>query len=160
MTVSSVGAAARQHASLSVVSRRAGLITVKPCPSRRAGAFTRKRMAAHGVGGITGAVLVTDEAVQAWRTESLLAIRAFKPCFTQTGSIDMVTLGSILTLTPLVTLRTIAAHRTVILTSASTEASCALALPRDVVAQSAVTTGAVFAAVDAVLAKRAGLGTN
>lgn len=42
---------------------------------------------------------------------------------------------------------------------ASTEASCALALPRDVVAHSTVTTGTVFAAVDAVLAKRAGLGT-
>lgn len=71
----------------------------------------------HGVGGITGAVLVTDEAVQAWGTESLLAIRAFKACFTQAGSIDVVTLGSILTLTPLVTLRTIGAHRTVFLTS-------------------------------------------
>lgn len=70
----------------------------------------------HSVGGITGAVLVTDEAVEAWGTESLLAIRAFKPCFTQTGSIDMVTLGSILTLTLLVTLRTKGAHRTVILT--------------------------------------------
>lgn len=70
----------------------------------------------HGVGGITGAVLVTDEAIEAWGTESLLAIRPFKPCFTQTGTIDMVTLGSILTLTPLVTLWTIAAHRTVILT--------------------------------------------
>lgn len=70
----------------------------------------------HGVGGITGAVLVTDEAIETWGTESLLAIRAFKPCFTQTGSIDMMTLGSILTLTPLVTLRTKAAHRTVILT--------------------------------------------
>lgn len=70
----------------------------------------------HGVGGITGAVLVTDETVEAWGTESLLAIRAFKPRFTQTGSIDMVTLGSILTLTPLVTLRTKGAYRTVILT--------------------------------------------
>lgn len=70
----------------------------------------------HSVGGITGAVLVTDEAVEARRTESLLAIRAFKASFTQTGSIDMVTLGPILTLTPLVTLRTKAAHRTVILT--------------------------------------------
>lgn len=70
----------------------------------------------HGVGGITGAVLVTDEAVEALGTESLLAIRAFKPCFTQTGSVDMVTLGSVLTLAPLVTLRTKGAHRTVILT--------------------------------------------
>lgn len=68
------------------------------------------------VGGITGAVLVADEAVQAWGTESLLAIRPFEPCFTQTGPIDMVTLGSILTLTPLVTLRTEGAHRAVILT--------------------------------------------
>ena len=69
-----------------------------------------------GVGGITGAVLVTDEAIETWGTESLLAIRAFKPSFTQTGSIDVMTLGSILTLTPLVALRTEAAHRTVILT--------------------------------------------
>lgn len=70
----------------------------------------------HGVGGITGAVLVTDEAIETWGTESLLAIRAFKPCFTQTGPIDMMTLGSILTLTPLVTQWTEAAHGTVILT--------------------------------------------
>lgn len=70
----------------------------------------------HSVGGVTGAVLVTDEAIEAWRTESLLAIRPFKPSFTQTGSIYMVTLGSILTLTPLVTLRPVGAHRTVILT--------------------------------------------
>lgn len=70
----------------------------------------------HSVGGITGAVLVTDEAIETWGTESLLAIRPFKPCFAQTGSIDMMTLGSVLTLTPLVALRTEAAHRTVILT--------------------------------------------
>lgn len=35
-----------------------------------------------GVGGVTGAVLVTNEAVKTWGTESLLAIRPFKPCFT------------------------------------------------------------------------------
>lgn len=70
----------------------------------------------HSVGGITGAVLVTDEAIETWGTESLLAIRPFKPSFAQTGSIDMMTLGSVLTLTPLVTLRAEAAHRTVILT--------------------------------------------
>lgn len=70
----------------------------------------------HSVGGITGAVLVTDEAIETWGTESLLAIRALKPCFTQTSSIDMMTLGSILTRTGLVTLRTKAAHRTVLLT--------------------------------------------
>lgn len=69
----------------------------------------------HSVGGITGAVLVTDEAVEARGTESLLAIRAFKASFTQTGSIDMVTFGSVLTLAPLVTLWTKGAHRTVIL---------------------------------------------
>lgn len=70
----------------------------------------------HGVGAITGAVLVTDEAIEPWRTESLLAIWAFKPSFTETGSIDMMTFGSILTLTLLVTLWTKASHRTVILT--------------------------------------------
>lgn len=82
LAVSSIGTTAGQHASFSVVSRRAGLITVKPCPSRRAGAFTRKRMAAHSVGSITGTDLVTDVAVQTRGTESLLAIRAFKPSFT------------------------------------------------------------------------------
>lgn len=46
MTVGSVGAAAEQTASVAVVPRRTGLITVKPRPSRRASAFTRKRMAA------------------------------------------------------------------------------------------------------------------
>lgn len=71
----------------------------------------------HSVGGITRAVLVTDEAVKARRTESLLTIRAFKACFTQTSSIDVVTLRTVLTLTPLVALWTIGAHRTVFLTS-------------------------------------------
>lgn len=70
----------------------------------------------HGVGGITGADLVTDEAIETWGTEPLLAIRAFKPCFAETGSVDMMTLGSVLTLTRLVTPRTEAAHRTVVLT--------------------------------------------
>lgn len=69
----------------------------------------------HGVGAVTGAVFVTDEAVETRRTEPLLAIRAFKASFTETGSVDMMTLGSILTLTLLVTLQTEAAHRTVIL---------------------------------------------
>lgn len=43
---------------------------------------------------------------------------------------------------------------------ASTEASCALALPGDVVTQAAITTGTVLAAVDAVLAEGARLSTN
>lgn len=70
----------------------------------------------HGVGTVTGAVFVTDEAIETWGTEPLLAIRAFKASFTETGSVDMMTLGSILTLTLLVALQTEAAHRTVILT--------------------------------------------
>lgn len=70
----------------------------------------------HGVGAIAGAVFVTDEAIETRGTEPLLAIRAFKTSFTETGSVDMMTLGSILTLTLLVTLQTEAAHRTVILT--------------------------------------------
>lgn len=68
------------------------------------------------VGGVTGAVLVTDKTVEAWGAESLLAVRAFEACFTQTGSGDVMTLGSILTLTLLVTLRTKGSHRTVVLT--------------------------------------------
>lgn len=70
----------------------------------------------HSVGAVTGAVFVTDEAIETRGTESLLAIRAFKASFTQTGTIDMMTLGSILTLTLLVTLQTKAAHGTVVLT--------------------------------------------
>lgn len=70
----------------------------------------------HGVGTVAGAVFVTDEAIETRGTEPLLAIRAFKASFTETGSIDMMTLGSILTLTLLVALQTEAAHRTVILT--------------------------------------------
>lgn len=70
----------------------------------------------HGVGAVTGAVFVTDEAIETRGTESLLAIRAFKASFTQTGTVDVMTLGSILTLTLLVTLQTEAAHRTVVLT--------------------------------------------
>lgn len=70
----------------------------------------------HGVGGITGADLVADEAVETCGTEPLLAIRAFKARFTQAGPVDVVTLGSILTLARLVTPRTEAAHGTVVLT--------------------------------------------
>lgn len=69
-----------------------------------------------GVGGITGAELVTDETVQARRTESFLTIGAFKTCFTQTSSVDVVTLGTILALALLVTLRAVGAHWTVLLT--------------------------------------------
>lgn len=46
MAVGPVGAAARQHASLPVESRWASLVTVKARPSRRAGALTRKWVAA------------------------------------------------------------------------------------------------------------------
>lgn len=70
----------------------------------------------HGVGAVTGAVFVTDEAIETQGTEPLLAIRAFKASFTQTGTVDMMTLGSILTRTLLVTLQAEAAHGTVVLT--------------------------------------------
>lgn len=45
MTVSSVAAAARQHARFSVVPRRAGLVTVESCPSPSAAALTREGVA-------------------------------------------------------------------------------------------------------------------
>lgn len=139
MAVCSVGTTAWQHASLSVESRWTALITVQACPSCRAAALTRERVAADCVAAITGAVLVTDEAVKARGTEPLLAIRAFKACFTDTGSIDMVTLGAIVTLTLLVTLRAVGADRTVVLTPAAAEASSTLALPCHVVAHASVT---------------------
>lgn len=43
---------------------------------------------------------------------------------------------------------------------ASTEASGTLTISCDVVTHAAIPTGAVLAAVDAILAERAGLGTN
>lgn len=43
---------------------------------------------------------------------------------------------------------------------ASAEAGGTLAISRDVIAHAAVATGAVFAAVDAILPKRARLSTN
>ena len=46
VAVSSIGAATRQHAPLSIVARRAGLIAVESCPSCRAGACARQRVAA------------------------------------------------------------------------------------------------------------------
>lgn len=45
MTVSSVAAAARQHARFSVVSRRAGLVAVESRPPPGAAALTRKGVA-------------------------------------------------------------------------------------------------------------------
>lgn len=63
------------------------------------------------------AELVTDETIESWWTESFLTIGTFKARFTQTSSIDVVTLGTILALTLLVTLCAVGAHWTVLLTS-------------------------------------------
>ena len=57
-----------------------------------------------GVGRGTGAVLVTDETVEPRGTEPLLAVRALEACVTQTRPVDVVTLGPVLTVTPLAAL--------------------------------------------------------
>lgn len=69
----------------------------------------------HRVGGVTWAVLVTDEAIETLGTEALLAVRPFEPRVTQAGAVDVVALGSVLTVTPLVTLRSVGAHRALVL---------------------------------------------
>lgn len=79
----------------------------------------------HGVGGITGADLVADEAVETCGTEPLLAIRAFKARFAEAGAVDVVTLGAVLTLARLVALRPEAAHGTVVLTPAGGQSGAA-----------------------------------
>lgn len=64
---------------------------------------------------ITGAVFVTYKSVQPWGAESLLAVRSFKACVTQTGTVDVVTLGPILTVAMERTLLAICTDRALLL---------------------------------------------
>lgn len=64
---------------------------------------------------ITGAIFVTYKPVQPWGAESLLAVRAFKACVTQTGAVDVVTLGPILTVAVEGTLLAVCTDRALLL---------------------------------------------
>lgn len=66
-----------------------------------------------------GAVFVTDESVQAGGTEPVLAAGALKALVAQTGPVDVVTLGPVLTVTLVGTLRPVGADRAFILASGS-----------------------------------------
>uniref|UniRef100_A0A8C1WTA9 small monomeric GTPase n=1 Tax=Cyprinus carpio TaxID=7962 RepID=A0A8C1WTA9_CYPCA len=70
---------------------------------------------------LTGAVFVTDETVEAWWTEPFLAVTPFESCITQTRSVDVVTLGPILTVTVKGTLGSICANRTLFLAPGNSE---------------------------------------
>lgn len=64
---------------------------------------------------ITGAVFVTYKPIQPWGAESLLAVRSFKACVTQTGTVDVVTLGSVLTVAMEGTLLAVCTDRALLL---------------------------------------------
>lgn len=64
---------------------------------------------------ITRAVFVTNKPIQPWWAESLLAVRSFKACVTQTGAVDMVTLGPVLTVAMEGTLLAICTDRALLL---------------------------------------------
>lgn len=66
-----------------------------------------------------GAVFVTDESVQAGGTEAVLAAGALKALVAQTGPVDVVALGPVLTVTLVGALRPVGADRTFILASGS-----------------------------------------
>lgn len=65
---------------------------------------------------ITGAIFVTYKPVQPWGAESLLAVRSFKACVTQTCAVDVVTLGSILAVAMEGTLLPVCTDRALLLT--------------------------------------------
>ena len=68
-----------------------------------------------GVGGVAGAVLVADESVEAGRAEPVLAVWAFEASIAQAGSVDVVTLGTVLAVTVKGTLGPVGAHRAFLL---------------------------------------------
>lgn len=95
-------------------------------------------MTADCVGGITGAVFVTDETVKAWWTESILAVVPFESRIAQTSSVDVVTLCSILTVTMEGALGSIGANRTLFLAPVAAVSRHALTLSCDVVTESSI----------------------
>lgn len=64
---------------------------------------------------ITGAIFVTNKPIQPWGAESLLAVGSFKTCVTQTGAVDVVTFGPILTVAMEGTLLAVRTDRTLLL---------------------------------------------
>lgn len=70
------------------------------------------------VGQVTGTVLVTLEPVYSICAHSLLTEDAFKARLTQASSIDVVTLGSILTIAPFCTLVAVCTYGTFLLAPA------------------------------------------
>lgn len=67
------------------------------------------------VGGITGAVFVTDESVETGWTESVLAVRPFESRIAQTCPVDVITFGPVLTVTVKGALGAVRADRTFLL---------------------------------------------
>lgn len=106
-------------------------------------------MAAECVGGVAGAVFVTDESVQSGGAEAVLTAGALEALIAQTGAVDVVALGSVLTVTFMGALRPVRPHRALILTPLSHVPGVALTLTTDVVTQAAITTRTLLRAVDA-----------
>ena len=69
-----------------------------------------------GVGRVAGAVLVTDEAVVAHRTEAVSAAGALEAIFAQAGTADVVAPGAILAVALMGTLVPVGAQGTLLLT--------------------------------------------
>lgn len=78
--------------------------------------------------GLAGAVSVTEESVQARGAEAVLAARALEALVAQTGPVDVVALGAVLTVTLVGALRPVGAHRAFVLAPGQEERKCCLNL--------------------------------
>lgn len=143
VAVGPVGTDAQVSAALAEVPCRTGLVAVQARPSRGTGAFSRQGVAAEratriplAVGarrrfkggavperglGPAGAVLVTEQPVQARGAEAVLAAGALEALVAQTGSVDVVALGTVLAVTFVGTLWSVRANRAFVLASVTTD---------------------------------------
>lgn len=67
------------------------------------------------VGGVAGAVFVTDEPVESGGAEAVLAARALEAFVAQTGAVDVVALGAVLTVAFMSALRPVRPHGALVL---------------------------------------------
>lgn len=83
VTVSPILAAADLLTSFPVESRRACLITVQSRPARLASTLSRHRVTATSVVPVAGALFVTLDAIEPFRTQACLTALASKACLTE-----------------------------------------------------------------------------
>lgn len=116
VTVSPILAAADLLANFPIESRRTRLITVESRPAWLTGTLSRHGVTAMSVVQVAGALLVTFDAVDTFRTQACLAVLTRKACFAEARATHVITLPSIDTLAGLRTVHSVRTNRTLILT--------------------------------------------